>query len=350
MEIAVAGKFTSYFDTRQCRGRYLLVALALLALSACGTTGQGQAKSERSLIHGVVARDLLFVAAQLFPPLDTTIQLGKPNSAFGAELEKGLREIGYGLQRIKSDQGQFYLSYSESSRSTSSSSATLTYSMYIGDVGLERAYANVDGAGVAPLGPMKVFGTNRPVNLSEEMFPGQSLEVEYANSSDVEIDLSAITIIDKEIMAAITDLRTQPIPSYKTLNSQSQEIENLFGRGSSNFAEVDRDYRTVRKDVVVFADDSLSLLEKGRMQIGKMVDFYQPETDVFRLVGCSNGPTNYSGGNVGLALGRSERIAKELLSRKVKETAIFDEGCWAGEATAEFPSRGVVIELQRRNI
>jgi len=104
-------------------------------------------------------------------------------------------------------------------------------------------------------------------------------------------------------------------------------------------------------DTIIFDNDSLDLKPKGREQITKLMKFYEPETDVFRLIGCSIGPTKIDGGNELLALGRSERVAKELVDRQVQLESIFDEGCWsptAGETDKVYPPRAVVVELQRK--
>ena len=329
---------------------HLACIFAALAIGACATPSALSISQQEQAKHGLVARDLLYVMAQILPPNSTTVQVGTPNSSFGLELENGFREIGYGMQRMEADQGPMFVTYSEAVQSSSRANMTLTFAVFVGEIGLERTYANKEGGGMAPLGPMRVFGTNQAVDVSDQLFAGDSLGVSYVKTAEPEYNVSAITVLDEDIMAAITTLRTQPsLPSYKSLNSQNVEIENLFRRGSSNFSLVDRDYRVVRKDIIVFADDSLQLLNRGRAQIDNLLTLYKADSDVFRLVGCSNGPTSFEGGNVGLALGRSERVAKELLSRKVRQSAILDEGCWAGEATDEYPSRGVVIELQRKN-
>lgn len=329
--------------------RVVAWAFVSIALSGCATTQTTDTAQERGIKNGLVVRDFLYAMAQIHQPIGSTLQIGKPTTAFGIELENGFREVGYGMQRVKADQGPMFMTYGVSSQSSSSGQSTSVYKVFIGDIGLERIYVDVEGGGIAPAGPMKIYGTEKPVKLNEDIFPGQSLEVVYQLGSEVDFDSNAITVIDENIMQAITKLKTQNIPSYKSLNSQNQEIENLFRRGTSNFESIDTDFRVVRKEIIIFPNDSLLLLNKGRDQIDKVVKFYREDSDVIRLIGCSNGPTDYEGGNEGLALGRSERIAKELISRNIAKEAILDEGCWAGEASEQYPARGVVVELQRRN-
>ncbi|MBX2879277.1 MAG: hypothetical protein KTR32_05055, partial [Granulosicoccus sp.] len=274
-----------------------------------------------------------------------------PVSDFGKELENGFREIGYGMQRVAADHGPMFLSYSKAIFESSGSLATVKYQLYLGDVGFERVYAiATNSGGIAPNGPMLIYGTNAPITLNADLFPGQSVEVEYVDEDEIELAADSITVIDQNVMNAITELRLRELPEYRSLNSQNQEVENLFNRDSSNFESIDDNYRTVRRDIIIFDDDSLVLKKKGREQITRLMKLFDPATDVFRLIGCSIGPTNIEGGNVELAMGRSERVAKELLSRDVDIESIFDEGCWAPEsgASADYPSRAVVIQLQRR--
>lgn len=326
----------------------LLLAISALFSAGCGTiqssdTGGG-------INNELVARDLLFVMAQLFEPDTTTFQLGEPSTDFGVELESGFREIGYGMQRVSADHGPNFMTYSEAMNVSSTSERTYKYSVYIGDVGLERHYAEHSEVGVFPAGPMVVYGTKKRVLLSEQLFPGQSLNVSYQDGDDTVIGESAIKVFDTSLVSAISELRGQSLPGYRTFNTQQKDIQNLFSRGSSNFEALGRNYRIVRKEVVAFPDDSLFLLDKGRGQIQNIVKFYRAETDLIRVVGCSNGPTKYEGGNIALAQGRSARIAQELVKRDVDKETILDEGCWSPQSAGErFPARGVIIELQRQS-
>jgi len=329
-----------------------LISTCLLGLflSSCASSQlqPGVTKVSRA-DNELVARDLLYVMAQLLEPNETTFQLGQPATEFGLELEKGFREIGYGMQRVGSDHGPNYMSYTESTNVSNTGRNTFRYKVFIGDIGLERVYTEVDEVGLVPSGPMNVYGTRQSVVLSDLLFPGQSSDVVYRNNDDDAVDDSLITVFDAEVVSAIGELRTQQLPSYKTFNAEDREIQNLFTRGSTNFEALGRDYRVVRREVIAFPDDSLFLLTKGRQQIGKIVKYYRSGTDMIRVVGCSNGKTRFKGGNIALAQGRSARVAQELVSRKVDKGSILDEGCWSSESAGDrFPDRGVIVELQRK--
>jgi len=327
----------------------LILVTVLIVTSGCKSIGKSAEYQEVGVGTALVSRDMLYALMQILPPDDTTIQYRKANSEFGTELGKGLKELGYGLQLMNADQGPMFLTYSQSLKSSNRNGNSTQFTLFVGDIGLTRLYTDVPGGGVVPKGAMKVYGSDTPIQLSTELFPNQSVEVEYIKNEPAVIEESAIVVVDQNVLDAISQLKNSAIPTYTALNFQSEEVENVALLGKSNFTELDTDYRVVRKDVVIFPNDSMLLLNKGREQIKKLVGLYREGSDVFRLIGCSHGPTSAEGGNQGLALGRSERIAKELISRKVSKADIRDEGCWAGEAISDWPGRGVVVELQRKN-
>jgi len=321
-----------------------------LLLSSCATKEVVEEEQVvQNVKNGLVVRDFLVAISQVYDPMQTTVQLNAPVTDFGLELENGLRKMGYGMQRVESDHGPTFLSYSKVVSENNRNVAIARYKMYVGDIGLERTYAVSDAGGIAPNGPMIVTGTEKNIVLSGDLFPGQSVEVEYIEEEDIRLEPDAVTVIDFEVMDAISKLSTTTLPSYSALNSQNQEIENLFNRETSNFESTDENYRTVRKDIIVFDDDSLELKNQGRGQIEQLLRFYDAKTDVFRLIGCSIGTTNHSGGNEELALGRSKRVAGELIARSVSINAIVDEGCWSPESgSVDYPARAVVVQLQRK--
>jgi len=331
--------------------------VGLAFITGCATTSAPVADTDelKTELVQFASRDFLAVFTQLLPPRSTTIQLGRPTTLFGEELEEGFRETGYGLQRVGADQGPYFIAYSESTQHNSDQRKTYTYRLNVGDIGAERTYINVRDAGVFPAGPMILSGTTQKVELSPELFQKQSGELDFMSEVKYVTDANAvasvtpkITLINDKLLEGLVQRQRASLPSYKTLNSQNIEIENLYSRGVSNFETVDKEYRVVRKDIIIFGDDSLRLKNRGKSQITRLAGFFNDDTDIFRLVGCSNGPTKHGGGNEALALGRSKRVAEALLAKGVKQSSILDEGCWAPVSSEEYPSRGVVIELKRK--
>ena len=124
---------------------------------------------------------------------------------------------------------------------------------------------------------------------------------------------------------------------------------NVADTGESNYRRLFEAYGNVDEVVLVFPNDSLTLGKYNKGVIRRTLQRFDPETDVFSLVGCSLGPTRRENGNEALALGRANRVKEELLFAGVPAERIVDEGCWAGESSARFPGRGVVMTLKRQS-
>ena len=152
-------------------------------------------------------------------------------------------------------------------------------------------------------------------------------------------------------------LVNQPEPSRSALRTASRGAarrttrtlpENLFELGGSNFANAFGDYTDVEEVILIFPNDSLVLGEDNKARIRRVLDDFDAASDSFSVVGCSLGKTNVAHGNEALALGRANRVKEELLFAGIPRENIFEEGCWATEAAAKFPSRGVVLTHKRR--
>lgn len=122
---------------------------------------------------------------------------------------------------------------------------------------------------------------------------------------------------------------------------------NMMDLGDSNFSDTFEAYVNVEEVVMVFPNDSLTMGKVNKALIHRTVEKFDPERDLLAIVGCSLGKTSVKGGNEALALGRASRVREELLFSGVPSERILDEGCWAGERSAEFPSRGVVLTHKR---
>ena len=130
-------------------------------------------------------------------------------------------------------------------------------------------------------------------------------------------------------------------------NASGLEVSNVYF-GGDNFGSLLDDYSRLEIVKVIFPNDSMRLGDVGRLKIDVFLGDFDEDSDLIRVVGCSNGTTNLDIGNEGLALGRAERVTQELLSRGVSREHILDEGCWGPQPIGErFPSRGVVLELYR---
>lgn len=125
--------------------------------------------------------------------------------------------------------------------------------------------------------------------------------------------------------------------------------DNVRELGQSNFAEMLQEMGTVKETILTFNNDSTRLGVNNKERVKHFVAQFDPDRDVFSVIGCSHGNTAVQGGQQALALGRALRVKQELQFAGIPDNRILEEGCWASERFDErMPRRGVVLSLKRR--
>lgn len=344
--------------------RSLLVLATALALSGCAGTGPQSGSTETANVFGMdslvaptdrtIIQDIVDVAAQIFNPLNTTLQIN--NAAKDPVMEHFVRTFsqkGFGIQRVRADQGAHYFTYVKSDKQIESSPG-ISYSASIGAVDISRDYALPDTNVVAPASPFKLSGTRVAVEVLDvasgrkQVTDGSMSSAQYFASLSLDEQTPVISLITPDIVNRVATQSTQG-PSLQGLNSSSIEVNNLFYGSESTFSSILDSYEKIDRQVIIFDNDSMILGNTNKLLIDQFVDQRLGEEDIIGLVGCSNGPTALAIGNEGLALGRAKRVTQALLARGVPRDRVLDEGCWAPvNASDRFPSRGVVLELWRR--
>jgi len=336
-------------------------------ISACASTGASNSASSASSSNGygmglpvaaadrTIIQDLVDVAAQIFNPLNTTLQIN--NAANDSALEffvKSFSDKGFGIQRVRADQGAHYFSYTRAEKELNGKPG-ISYSTTIGAVAISRDYAIPKANVVAPASPVKLSGTRVAVKVLDvasgrKQVPDSTLSTaQYFASLSLDEQTPVISLITPEIVNQIATQSAQG-PSLQGLNSSSIEVNNLFYGSESTFSSILDSYDKIDRQIIVFGNDSMVLGNTNKLLIDQFVDQRLHEGDIIGLVGCSNGPTSLAIGNEGLALGRAKRVTQALLARGVPRERVLDEGCWAPvNASDRFPSRGVVLELWRRS-
>lgn len=338
------------------KGLVISVCLFIL-VSGCSSMGREPNPEQVPLVGDAAAdkivADLSGVLAQLFDPLDVTIQFSNPKTAYGRVVVASLRELSFGMQRVKQDQGARFLQYSESVSTGSSRENEYLYQISMGDVRVERKYA-LKGGNVYPLAPMVVRGSRKSASLDTNLFDTTSDDLDFINQIDYrEVELAEITVprislvtdkLVEEIASSTLDL-----PNEFGVNATNKRTKNIYYTNESNFSSITRNYEEVFRDVVLFGDDSMRLGRTGKRQVREVLSVFEQETDFINLIGCSQGVTKREGGNEALALGRAKRVFDEFVSLGVPKTNLLDEGCWAPEASqARYPGRAVVVVVKRR--
>jgi len=300
----------------------------------------------------VMAEDLAAVAAQIFDPVGTTLQIN-------AAIEDPLRdffitkfsEYGFGIQYVSADQGSNFVSYARQA-STEGNRRNIRFSLTIGAVVMARDYLLVSNNRVAPASRFNLSGTRATVTVDEKASANKRIDdaafsaVTYIASLDLDTQAPVISLVTQDLVSQIAS--GPAVTTLQGVNSSNVEVNNLFYSQSSTFSSLLDSRDRVDRQIIVFGNDSMILGNTNKLLIDQFVANRLGKDDLISLVGCSNGPTALAVGNEGLALGRAQRVTEALLARGVARERILDEGCWAPVSAGEkFPSRGVVLELWR---
>jgi len=260
---------------------------------------------------------------------------------------------------VKSDQGDNYVRY-KAEKSFSDLGERITYNISIGPVSAQRNY-RLEGLETTPNSEMVVKGTSsREFLLNDVIFsdagpideliskvrfnePEAPVLIDLTNGNDVleaeapESGQKIVPVVAKNE----TEIKSPPIAGAPR--------QNVFDMKQSNFVSMFEGYDDVRKEVLVFENDSLRIGDKNKETIKQFIEQMDGENDILSIVGCSHGKSGINNGNSLLALGRANRVKESLLFGGISHTNIYDEGCWAPEHYEALPPRGVVLTLKRPN-
>lgn len=342
----------------------LCVLVSAGALGACSSVSElKKAVSDTPvviqqipLVDQTIIQDLAGVIAQIYDPITTTLQINATESDQALNYFVGvLAKKGFGVQRVSADQGANFVSYTRRDEEQDNDEI-VNFSVAVGTVNVARKYQLLDNDVIAPASTVKLSGTRAPVTINDTASGTKQIKdptlskAQYVASLSLDEQAPIISLITPQIVNSIAADSANG-PSLQALNSSKVEVNNLFYADQSTFASVLDDYSKIYKYVVVFGNDSMVLGDSNKSLIDQLIENVLVEDDIVSLVGCSNGPTALEMGNEGLALGRASRVTQALIARGVPRDNILDEGCWApvAEQADRFPSRGVVLELWRRN-
>lgn len=337
----------------------LLILSLLLFSTGCATgfsvrnADEEKVTNQRAL--DLIGEDLMFVMEQILEPRRTTLQYSVGDSYFGEMICQSFNQRGYGLQKVTADQGANYLYHEESVSTEDSGKKRYLYKISVGRVSVEREYIDNGLRGIEPASPVIVRGSAQQANPNVELFllPAEKQsEIQRVVNQGNLAPLATIPRISYITDELLSDIATGDdlLPEEVATNSSNIAIKNLFFTNESNFAEVTASYDVVRRSIIVFANDSVRLGNRGKRKVRDIFKNYNQVTDVISLLGCSNGYTDLAIGNQGLALGRSKRVFEEFRDLGVPRSALLDEGCWSPERLdGRYPRRGVIVELKRRS-
>lgn len=319
------------------------ILLVFIMAAGCSTVPNGDISStsnkyaaDNTLNDEFAARNIVYSLSQIpnLRPLQTTIQMTKPATEYGMNVEHYLREAGYGIQFVKSDIGAHYVSYKFEDATTERGPET-KYIISIGAVEASRVY-KIDGGSLQPDSAMEISGTEESfIELNDSIF-----EIKGSNYEENVIFVDSIEPETNVIVAS---------NKYENILDEFSIIKkNIHTTEKSNYISVFKDYDDVDSDILVFGNDSLELGVENKNIVQEYAERMNPETDLISVIGCSHGKSGIENGNSILAIGRANRVKEAFVFAGIEYGKILDEGCWAPEYYDEkMPRRGVVLTLKR---
>lgn len=334
-----------------------LALLCLGLLPGCGLVApwfgaDASNAAERARMERLVAEDFASMLASLpaTAPERTALTVGRADTPFGQTLLVALRGAGYALEQSDGAVPGRQVHYQRDARENRHGT-NLSYAVETGDVSLSRDYSLRED-GVYPISYMQVRGTpSLHVSHDDDRFrrQGDGPDIVSGVSHDPAFtDAGDVAALAGEALDLPEGMPVVTVDGRPLIDKRRIDRANMYDTRRSNFADFLDGYALVNREILVFPDDSLSFMASSRRQLEALHESFEPDTDVFSVIGCSHGPTALDDGNRLLALGRSKRVLEALIRLGVSERKVLDEGCWAGVPFDKMPARGVVVELRRQ--
>ena len=341
------------------RARWLVLVMFVL-VTGCGflplDSRQKTAMSvpEASLTRDSSASAMTLVGADFvnalrqipgLAPARTTVNMytGRRNDAFSLIIRQALDDAGFAVRWTGANATEHLLSYRRDQEASLDGDERIRYDLALGSIELRRTYLIPRVGRVRQVTPMYVKGADASaIILDDSVFDEPSPPRALAT-------LPLITVpVDENPLPSLLPSALSGKPLTWPLVALP-EVQNVFELGGSNYRSSLARHEILAEQILTFPNDSLRLGKINKQLIAGLVEQFDPNRDVFSLVGCSLGPTQVEGGNAALALGRAGRVREALLFSGVSQDRILEEGCWAGDGAAStLPPRGVVITLNRQ--
>jgi len=311
----------SLADHRSCERKgpgwmaVLLIGCAWLASCVSTPSVVGPSDDDDLMMpaESLVLDDLVASLEQLLAPHANTLQVSFETTALTEALIARLAAVGYGVQRVGADEGAFLVGF-ERLDVTHRADASRRYKLDVGNVSLSRAYVASDHS-LVPVSALSIGGSDREVVLDDNRF-GQSVAT---GVTALEYQSAPMLLHDTPLISLIAHDGTQ-------------------ARGDS-FRNIRETFVPVVQQVVLFAEDSVTLDAAGMKLIERVVANFRESTDLIGFDGC---------GRSASALARSAQVAEALLWFGVAPERIVDDACREALGTAkQMSGQGVVVGLLR---
>ncbi|MEE9335872.1 MAG: hypothetical protein V3U65_17405 [Granulosicoccaceae bacterium] len=349
--------------------RISMYAVLVLALSACGALAKksvtqpasvnaGSLISSDQSVAGLVAKDLVGVMSQIdvISPARTVLYASRPENQFSERMVIALQDAGYRLRLAQAEQ-EPRLSYDiEQDLGETSYTVIVT----AGLVKVKRRYAvNEAQKMVQPASSIFVLGASvENIELNDSIFANQ--QPRSLQTNDTQLALATPVPPQKEIVKE--SLVQEPVVEQGPITTQEPIVNvalksdlkpatkaNMYKTRKSNFEELLEQFNTVRREIMVFPNDSLVMGSGNKQMATEIAANFRAESDVVSIIGCSHGKTALDNGNQKLANGRANRVKDEFILAGIQAELVLHEACWANVHFDEMmPRRGVVVTHKRK--
>lgn len=353
-------------------GRTLVVVCILSQLSSCVITA---AYSDRAMRRAVADDFALSLTTLIDPGIPLYIETPQNRFGFSAALRKSIQRQGFTMVDEMSAKA-LPVSYSIESVAYEKG-ASERYEVKVGPLLMAQEYQR-DSEGIYPVSGLAVTNAAAEEALLQgaqvtqvdqvarpakaDGLAGQSivdasavnasvLKEGATNNTDASLTASsgraavveaktsmpnatdpfaALVTADASATAAVAPV-PEPTPVTPQLPATLAYIErkNMYETRVSAFSEFTSEYNSVRKQVLIFPNDSLRITPRVRSALDRLSQEFRPGSDVLSVIGCSHGNTDLDNGNALLAVGRSKRVKRYLADQGVPRNRILDEGCWS---------------------
>jgi len=325
---------TAGTKNRQTWSLSTLLAAALVASGCSSLRNDSQIEADNEIASyyqtssdELIANDLLSAMSKIdgFEPAQTTVQTKAPESTFDFALLSALEDLGYATRIVDRVEGNNLLTHTTQSLPDEEYRVHRKYTLNFRNISLERSY---------------LFDL-QDVKTGSKLMVAGALPIEHTPPD---------TLLEtNEVDEAESNPATFTNASENSFGSLRQK-RNVMEIGVSNYSKILGQREEIKKAVLVFENDSMVIGDDNKEEIRNFVNQFNPDRDIFSVIGCSHGSTSIPNGNAILATGRAQRVKEELLFAGIPENRILDEGCWDPVlADEKMPIRGVVLTLNRRS-
>lgn len=264
-----------------------------------------------------------FVSAMLqipeLNPAQLTLQVSRPNTAFGNTLVRALEDAGYGLQRVSADQGRHYVTYSHRFSKTEAGPVT-DFELRVGEIELHREFVT-ESSRIYPSSLMSINGIKQRLDvvLDDDMFREQGGEIQ-AFISGVSGGPDGISAVHE---IKVNDYDETP-RSLRT--TQASVLDNARKRLSINEASQKRPdmsrHERIRRTVVIFDNTSTRILGAGNKLAIRLLVRDRQARDIFVVTACTD-----ADGQNEEAVERGIRVEEEFVSHGVPTDSVWLAPC-----------------------